>query len=561
MIMTKTQRTLLAAAFCLTAWATGDAAGAPYIRQSGQYTAYPGSTSNNWNVTLTNVLPGSTIYVIGTWPNFSSPYPTMAVTDGVNAYTQLDRYADKNFLSLGIMGTQTLAHWYAANVAGGTYTVNMAPTPYTWEDYAAVVAFEVAGVSATPLAGHALNFQAAVPPGSNTVEATVTTAGTSGLLIALAFDDVAGTPPATPLTGAGFTNGSASGTLWDFYKKGDSSASAEFAPISCAGTWTATFSPEETGAQLPDYLTAAAIFTSGTASAGERVPLLRDFNGDGTSDILWRNSNGDVVIWFMQGGTIGSSADMGVIPAAWSIAGSGNFGGNCKSDILWRNASGDTVVWLMSAGTITSSTDLGVIPAAWTIAGTGDFNGDGTTDILWQNSNGDTVIWFMQAGSIASSTDLGVMPAAWSIAGTGDFNGDGTTDILWRNANGDTLIWFMQGGAIAYPTDLGVIPPAWTIAGTGDFNGDGTSDILWQNSSGDTVIWSMQDGTIASSTDFGVIAAAWSIAGTGDFNGDGTTDILWRNSNGDVAPWFMQNGAIGSSGDLGVIPASWALVP
>jgi hypothetical protein len=230
-----------------------------YIRQYGQYTAYPGSTSNNWNVTLTNVLPGSTIYVIGTWPNFSSPYPTMAVTDGVNRYTELDRYADTNFLSLGIKGTQTLAHWYAANVAGGTYTVNMAPTPYTWEDYAAVIAFEVAGVSATPLAGHALNFQAAVPPGSNSVAATVTVTGSGGVLIALAFDDVAATPPTMPLTGAGFTAVLTSGTLWDFTKTGKPSASAEYAHVSGTGAQTATFSPQETGAQLPDYMTTAVV--------------------------------------------------------------------------------------------------------------------------------------------------------------------------------------------------------------------------------------------------------------------------------------------------------------
>jgi hypothetical protein len=48
-----------------------------------------------------------------------------------------------------------------------------------------------------------------------------------------------------------------------------------------------------------------------------------DFNGDGTSDILWRNSNGDVVTWLMGGGTIVSSADLGVIPTSWTIVPTG----------------------------------------------------------------------------------------------------------------------------------------------------------------------------------------------------------------------------------------------
>jgi hypothetical protein len=235
----------------------------PYIRQSAQYTAFPGNNSNFWNVTLNGVLAGSTIYVVGTWPNLANAYPSMAVTDGSNTYTLLDRHDDTALKMLGIQGTQSMGHWYAANVGAGSYTINMAPVPQTFEDWVGLVAFEVAGVSSTPLDGHALNTQASIPPGTNTVFATVTTTNSSGILIAVTFDDLDYTAPTEPLAGSGFT--SVARPLWQFaqsvtHPTGGPSAGAEYALISSSGAHTASFSPQEGGAQFPDYMTCAAIF-------------------------------------------------------------------------------------------------------------------------------------------------------------------------------------------------------------------------------------------------------------------------------------------------------------
>jgi hypothetical protein len=282
---------------------------------------------------------------------------------------------------------------------------------------------------------------------------------------------------------------------------------------------------------------------------------------DGYPGILWQNSNGSVVEWYMDAGLVASSANLAAVPGGWSVYGTGDFGGTGAADILWRNTStGDVVIWFVNGGAITSSANLGVIPMTWSIEGTGDFNGDGKTDILWRNSNGDTVIWFMNGGSIASSADLGVIPTNWSIAGSADFNGDGIPDILWRNSNGDTVIWFMSGSTITSSADLGVVPSTWSIADTGDFNGEGRSDIVWRNSNGDTVIWFMNGSTITASTDLGVVSNAWTIDGVRDYNGDGKSDILWRNSNGDAVLWFMNGGTITSTTDLGVVPTSWTIV-
>jgi hypothetical protein len=237
---------------------TINASSSPSVRQSAQYIGYPGANSTSWTVTLSNVQAGSTIYVVGTWPNFASSYPTMGVTDtGTNTYIQLDRYDDRTNFNLGIQGTQSMGHWYAANVKAGNYTINMAPSPATVEDWVALAAFEIAGVAASPLDGHALNFQSSVPPGTNTVTATVTNAASSGILVAVTFDDIDSTAPTVPLAGGGFGD---LGSLWDFTKTGKLSARAEYSLISSSGAHTATFSPQEGGQQSPNYMTPAAIF-------------------------------------------------------------------------------------------------------------------------------------------------------------------------------------------------------------------------------------------------------------------------------------------------------------
>ena len=229
----------------------------PYLRNSVSYNSYPGSNSDEWVVVLPNVLAGSTIYVVGTWPNFSSNYPSMQVTDGTNAYALLDRYDDRIQFNLGIQGTQSVGHWYASNVPAGTYTVHLAPTSDTFEDLVGLVAFEVAGVSASPLDGHALQFQPGVAPGADTLTAAVSSASTSGLLVAVAVDTVDSTAPTAPLPGSNATD---AGELWDFFGTGKPAGRAEYQRFVTPESHIAHFGTEESGAQLPDYITVAAFF-------------------------------------------------------------------------------------------------------------------------------------------------------------------------------------------------------------------------------------------------------------------------------------------------------------
>ena len=280
-----------------------------------------------------------------------------------------------------------------------------------------------------------------------------------------------------------------------------------------------------------------------------------DFNGDGKSDILWRNSDGTVGMWLMNG-TQFSASSFGVLDLGWTIVGQRDFNGDGKGDILWRNADGTVGMWLMN-GTQFTPSSFGAIPTSWTVVGTGDFNGDGKGDILWVNTNGDVAIWFMNGTTILPSSGIiANVPTNWSVAGTGDFNGDGKWDILWRATDGTVGMWLMNGTQFT-ASSFGVLPPSWSVVGTGDFNGDGKSDILWRNSDGTVGMWLM-NGTQFTPSSFGILPTSWTIVGTGDFNGDGKTDILWRNADGTVGMWLM-NGTQFTPSSFGVLPTSWTI--
>ncbi|MGN6057153.1 MAG: FG-GAP-like repeat-containing protein [Sphingomicrobium sp.] len=235
--------------------------------------------------------------------------------------------------------------------------------------------------------------------------------------------------------------------------------------------------------------------------AGWSVVGTGDFNADGSVDLLLRNTNGTIKDWL--GGANGSLTDNSAnsthaVPTDWTVAGTGDFNGDGHSDILWRNSSGTVTDWLGTANgdfTANWASFATSVPNAWQIVGTGDFNGDGRDDILWRNTTTGTITDFL-ANETGGFTDNYAnaavqVPTAWSVIGTGDFNGDGLTDILWRNGTTVTdWLGTATGGFTANWNNFHTsVPTSWNVAQTGDFNGDGIDDLLWRGSDGSITDW------------------------------------------------------------------------
>ena len=93
-----------------------------------------------------------------------------------------------------------------------------------------------------------------------------------------------------------------------------------------------------------------------------------------------------------------------------------NFNGDGKSDILWRNTvTGETYIYLMNGLTLLPGGYLPTVATAWVVAGTGDYDGDGKTDILWRNgSTGDNYIYLMDALTVKPASGyITSVPLNW----------------------------------------------------------------------------------------------------------------------------------------------------
>jgi hypothetical protein len=232
-----------------------------------------------------------------------------------------------------------------------------------------------------------------------------------------------------------------------------------------------------------------SIRLNSTVPPTQQTPVAGDFNGDGATDILWRNeATGANGVWFMSGGRFLGVANLVPVPNTnWKVVGTADFNADGQTDLLWRNAAdGRNAVTSMNGISFSSVAVLPTVPDSnWRIVATGEIDADARPDILWRNGvTGQDAVWMM-TGTVVSGAAL--LPAknglAWTIVGAGDLNGDGQTDICWRNlATGDNLAWLMAGTALF--SEVALVPVRdgrWVVGAIGDFNGDGRPDILWRN--------------------------------------------------------------------------------
>src|SRR5262249_24384101 len=117
----------------------------------------------------------------------------------------------------------------------------------------------------------------------------------------------------------------------------------------CSGTGTCTVS-------MTWVRTAAVVFP---VAGPPPATVERDFNGDGTADILWRHTSGALGLWLLNGTTISGGGMVSPVSNDWTIAGVGDFNGDGKADILWRHTLGVVCLCSLPATNVLPASPVG----------------------------------------------------------------------------------------------------------------------------------------------------------------------------------------------------------
>ncbi|KJU87798.1 secreted protein containing C-type lectin domain protein [Candidatus Magnetobacterium bavaricum] len=350
------------------------------------------------------------------------------------------------------------------------------------------------------------------------------------------------------------------GDILDFTVTPDDNRYYTPSVVGCSGTLSGD---KYKTAPIKNNCDVTATFTSIPPYTGKKARY--DFDSDGKSEILWQHNRGAgaAVTWSLDKGSF-QRTHRDVIekemPKEWQILVVEDFNGDGASDILWKNdTSGGWYIWIMKNMKHTISSRYLIEPTpsvpnpnpqpTWQIEKFGDFNKDATVDILWRHqASGEVMVWLLDPNDSSKTTTYTLEPvsADWQVLAVADFNGDGMADILWKHTDGNVAVWIMQVQPTP-PTKSfvvgGKVSPDWQFKSVGDFDGDGKADILWQHSdpSGKIAIWKMDGDKADKRFVIGGEVSDWQLKSIGDFNGDGKEDVFWQHPDGTVAVWIMKD--------------------
>ncbi|MEU9167099.1 VCBS repeat-containing protein [Streptomyces sp. NPDC048420] len=239
-----------------------------------------------------------------------------------------------------------------------------------------------------------------------------------------------------------------------------------------------------------------------------------------------------------------------------------DFDGDGTSDLVYRNVAGQLYVNLGSSETMALDADVAKVKDVLT---PGDLDGDGVQDVLTLSSSGvlsfHPGIYARVPGGLGSRRTAATGWQAYNkIAAPGDMNADGKPDLLARTPTG-TLYYYPGKGDGSFGSRV-KIGTGWQqydeLIGAGDLNGDGIGDLLARTFSGTLYRYTGKKGGTFnakakdSRTEWGSYNQ---IIGGGDWDGNGKTDLLARDFSGNL--WLYPGNGNGTFGTRQARSKGW----
>src|SRR5260221_5055564 len=287
---------------------------------SFQHTGLTAGTTYNYPVSPADAVPNysgwtATPVSVSTPPaaDTTAPSTPTALLASAVSSSQINLSWGASTDNVGVTGYRIFrAGTLLATLGAVTAYQNTGLTPSTSFSYT-VQAIDAAGNASAQSAPASATTQSALPPTAPTVPGGLAALAASSSQIKLSWKA---------------STDNASGAGYNVFRNGVQIATTSALTYANTGLLPAT-----TYGFAVAAFDAAGNSSAQSAAVSKRTLALRvarDFNGDGRSDILWRNSmTGENVIWLMNGAAISSSVTFATVADPnWSIAGVGDFNGD-----------------------------------------------------------------------------------------------------------------------------------------------------------------------------------------------------------------------------------------
>lgn len=248
--------------------------------------------------------------------------------------------------------------------------------------------------------------------------------------------------------------------------------------LPAAASTAAPYSPVVSFGTLP------ALQVSTPIPGSAHVP--NDFNGDGTSDLLWFNPLlNQMAYWTMDavipdwsgGGVTRTGARTYKITPGYFVGATGDFDNDGYADLIFTSSARDLWLWRNDHNGHFASSQIGSYPASWQLVGAGDINGDGYDDLLWEDPSHCTFAYWLMHGDTRIGSKSFSIACGYYPMGIGYYAPSNRLSILWTSAAHDLYVWDSMGsGFNSYklPVDLTYV---WAFGGGYMGNGIGVETI------------------------------------------------------------------------------------